>query len=344
MKHRRLIFWEVLAVTALTALYSLVAPPIYTSVAQILPPVSEETGISMLSSMLSTGNLSSFARLGSTIKGTQNSELVAAILRSRTIRERVIDSCDFLRIYKFKNKRENALKKLAEMTKVRVTDEGIVVLAVEGKTAQYAAQKGNDYFSELDRKSSEPNTSRGRSKRILVGKRLAESESELRAAEESLTSFQKNQRVTAVDEETKATVETYAKLKAEKLASDVELEFARAIAGSANPYVDALRQQNEEFARALARMEQSGTGGFGVGGGVPLKGVPDIAAEYMRRLADYKLKQELRALLMEQYEQARILEVRDTPAITVLDPPRVPEKRSHPKRARMTLLALCLSL
>jgi len=232
------------------------------------------------------------------------------------------------------------------MTRVHVTDEGIVVLGVEGKTAQYAARLATSYVDELDRFMRESNMSRGRAMRIFLEKRLVDAKVELDSSEVALTSFQKENRVTAVDEETKAAVESYAKLRAEKMASDIDLGFATEVAGSANPYVQNLKEQNTACARQLSKFEVGGTGGtgFGVGSGVPLKGVPDIAAEYMRLLADYTVKQELRALLLQQYEQARITEVRDTPAITVLDPPKVPEKRSFPKRTRMVAIAFGFSL
>ena len=347
LKHRHFIFWLVLIVTVVTMLFSLIAAPIFTSTAQILPPTGDETSVMSLPSILGSTGLSNIARLSSSLRGSsQSSDLISAILLSRTIRERVIDSCDFMNVYKFQKDQEEALRALSEMTKVHVTDEGIVTIAVEGKTAAYAAQLANSYVTELDRFLRESNMSRGRNTRIFVGKRLEEAKQELNTAKESLVTFQKANRVTAVDEETKAAVEAYAKLRADKMKADMDLQFATDLAGDANPYVENLRQHNVEFERQLTDFEQghAGTPGFGVGSGVPLSGVPAVAAEYMRRLGDFELQQELLALLEQQYEQAKITEVRDTPAITVLDPPRVPQRRSFPKRGVMTITAFVISL
>ena len=344
VKHRRFIFWDVLLVTVLVAGYSLVAPKIYTSQAQILPPDLEESSISGLPSLPGAAGIGNVARLGGSLRGTQASDLVAAILGSRTVREQVIDSCDFMRVYRIRSGREEALKALKGLTKIGVTDEGIVTLAVEARTPTYAERLATCFVNAADRFLRESNMSRGRNMRVFIERRLVDAESELAAAEESLTSFQKANRITAVGEETKAAIESYAKLQAQKMALDVELELAERIAGSDNPYARALRQRSVEFERQLTRFEQGGEPRFGVGLGIPLKGVPDVAAEYTRRLSNYTLKQELRALLVQQHEQACITEARDTPTITLLDPPKVPERRSYPKRARMTLIALALSL
>lgn len=342
VKHRRFIIWDVLLVTAGVAVYSLLAPKVYTSQARILPPVEEASMIS-LPSMLSSFSTGGIARLGGNLRGTQSSDLVAAILTSRTIAERVIDSCDYLRFFK-KRKLETALKALRKNTAIGVSDEGIVGLAVSARNAEYATQLARSYIAELDRFLRESNMTRGKNTRIFVEKRLAEAEVELALAGDSLTAFQKRHRVAAVDVETKAAVDAYAELQAEKAKIDIELRLATDLAGTENPYVLTMRQRQTEVDRQLAGLEQGTGKGFGIGFGVPLKGIPDVAAEYVRRLAEYRTKQELCNLLVQQYEQARITEVRDTPAITVLDAPKVPEERSAPKRTRMTLTAFFLSL
>jgi uncharacterized protein involved in exopolysaccharide biosynthesis len=346
LRHRRFLFWEVLIVTGVVIIFSLIAKPTFTSSAQILPPVEDESDLSSLSSMLSGGGLGNLARLGSGLRGTQSSDMIAAILNSRTIRERVIDSCDFMNVYKFQTSREAAVRALGDLTKVRVTDEGIIDLSVNAKSPSYAAKLATSYVNELDRFLRESNMSRGRSMRIFIGERIKQSQQDLADAEDSLTTFQKLNRVTAVDDETKAALDAYATLKAKKITSDIDLEFAQGLAGTDNPFVQNLHEQDEDLAHQLSDFEVGGKSGsdFGIGGSVPLKAVPEVAGEYMRLLANYKLQQELYGMLVAQYEQARITEVRDTPEITVLDPPTAPEQRSFPRRTRMTLSAFAVSL
>lgn len=344
VRHRRMVIWDVVLVTLAVMVYSLVMPPTFTANAQILPP-SEETDLFSLPSIISTSNLSRMVRLGGSLRGATPSDVIAAILTSRTIGERVMDSCDYFTVSRIKPGHwETALRNLRDHTRVSVGDEGIVALSVDARTPQYAARLANAYLTELDRFLRESNMSQGKAMRIFAQQRLLQNDTELAVAQESLTAFQKRNRTASVDDETKTAIQTYAKLQADKAQLEFQLNVAQQAGATDNPYVQSLQQRTEEYQRQLAQYETGGATGYGVGLSVPFRALPDIAARYARLLADYQTKQEVRVVLQQQYEQARMTEVRDTPFITILDPPRVPERRSAPKRAKMTLIAFVLSL
>lgn len=71
--------------------------------------------------------------------------------------------------------------------------------------------------------------------------------------------------------------------------------------------------------------------GFGVGFAIPFKKLPDVGTEYVRRYRNLKIQESVYTLMMQEYEQAKIMEVRDTPAITVLDYAAVPKEKFGPK-------------
>ena len=48
-------------------------------------------------------------------------------------------------------------------------------------------------------------------------------------------------------------------------------------------------------------------------------------------------------LLTQQYETARIEEAKDVPAVNVIDPPGIPEKKSFPPRLSLSLLLTLLA-
>jgi hypothetical protein len=77
---------------------------------------------------------------------------------------------------------------------------------------------------------------------------------------------------------------------------------------------------------------------------VPLRQLPAVSAQYVSLLTDYQLKEQLKNLLATQFEDARVNEVRDTPAISILDEGKVPERRSYPHRLKMTVTAFAVSL
>ncbi|WP_455378201.1 GNVR domain-containing protein, partial [Petrachloros mirabilis] len=72
--------------------------------------------------------------------------------------------------------------------------------------------------------------------------------------------------------------------------------------------------------------------------------VPALALEYGRLMRDLKVQETLYALLVSQYEQAKLTEARDTPTVQVLDPAVPAERKSRPKISLNMLIAGMLSL
>lgn len=346
VKYRKLIFYDVLIFTILAIIISFLLSKKYQSTAQILPPSEESEFAGVLGgSGLSIPRLSRLARGGSLLPGSTPSDLIAAILGSRTIQERVIITCDLMKVYKIKKSMELAVKTLSQATKIKVSEEGVVTIAVEAPKPKLAADIANSYINELDRFLKESNMSRGKNMRIFIEKRLANALTELKTTQESLRVFQERHRVVALDEETKAIIDAYASLKAELLKREMELGIVQNVSTPDNFYLAGIKREIAEFRRQLAEIESGKKKGKGYGAGfaVSFADLPAVAAEYARRLRDYRVQEEIYALLIQQYEQAKILEARDTPTITVLDYARVPERRSFPKRKMIVISAFLLS-
>ena len=71
---------------------------------------------------------------------------------------------------------------------------------------------------------------------------------------------------------------------------------------------------------------------------------PQLALRDQRLLRSVDLRQQLYVNLSTSYEQARIEEFRDTPSITVVDPPRTPYSKASPKRRLIVIAAAALGL
>lgn len=72
--------------------------------------------------------------------------------------------------------------------------------------------------------------------------------------------------------------------------------------------------------------------------------VPELSLEYERLTRDLNLRQQVYTALAQNYEQARIDEVRDTPAITVIESPSFPVRPSSRHFVRNVLLIFLLAL
>jgi uncharacterized protein involved in exopolysaccharide biosynthesis len=66
--------------------------------------------------------------------------------------------------------------------------------------------------------------------------------------------------------------------------------------------------------------------------------VPELKLELARLTRRVMVEEKVHALLIEEYEKSSIEEARDTPTVQVLDRADVPELKSRPKRAMITLI------
>jgi capsule polysaccharide export protein KpsE/RkpR len=82
------------------------------------------------------------------------------------------------------------------------------------------------------------------------------------------------------------------------------------------------------------------------GGGLPyptIKSLPLLGAKYGDYYRRAKIQETVYELLTEQYELAKVQEAKETPSVKVLDPARVPERKSFPPRLVIMLLGTFLA-
>jgi len=82
------------------------------------------------------------------------------------------------------------------------------------------------------------------------------------------------------------------------------------------------------------------------GGGLPyptIKSLPLLGAKYADYYRRAKIQETVYELLTEQYELAKVQEAKETPSVKVLDPARVPERKSFPPRLLIMLLGTLLA-
>jgi uncharacterized protein involved in exopolysaccharide biosynthesis len=346
LKWRRLIFWNTVVLTVLGVVVSFSLRPRYTATAQLLPP-SDEGDIFGITSLLGGGASSSLSKLKAGLTGSStSSDLMIGILGSRTVMRHVAERCSIAKYYGMrKPSPDRSVRQLKDMTRLAAADNGIVRISVEAKTRELAAQVANAYVAELDSFLRYSNISRGHNMRVFIEKRLSQLDTSLAAASESLKRFQEANKVASVDDETKAAIDAYAKMKSDLSVKEAEYEAIRSGASDENPYLGDLRREISASRDEVRKLEQGGgASGFGVGFGVSFEQLPVVAAQFSRKYLDFKVQQEAYATLYQQYEYAQVLEARDAPTLTVLDFAEPPERRSFPRRFVIVGAALLFSL
>ena len=336
-KWRRMIGFNFIGVCLLVVLISLFLPKWYTASTSILPPEGESGGLTLPSGLATLTSLSG----GLSLPGAATpSDVFAAILKSRSVAERVIEKNGLLKVYRTKDLQE-AMQTLHSHTNIDVSPEGIIRIKVTEKDPKLAARVANSLVKALDGVNREKSTSRAKSARIFIEERLDSTRAELHRAEERLKEFQEKHQAISLSDQTKAAIEKAADLRAEKVLLEIQLGVLRQSMGNNHPQVQRLRTQIGEYTRQLRRME---CGGKGEEFTLPFSQVPFLSLELARLTRNLKVEEEIFELLTQQYEQAKIQEKRDTPTVQVLDEAIPPTQKSKPKRSVLVGLAGLLSL
>jgi uncharacterized protein involved in exopolysaccharide biosynthesis len=345
IKWRKFIIKSIIIILILVLAVSFLFRSKYTASTTILPPSYQQNMMMGLMSSGMSSELSALARMGGMFPGATNvSDLFAAILKSSRIMGVVINKYELKKVFKSRTG-EDAMKALNEITRIRVSSEGIISIAVTYKDKVLAANIANSLVEELDRFMTQTAMTTGKKYRIFIEQRLSETEKNLSSVEDSLRTFQEKNRTVSLDVEVKNAIETIAKLKGEIILRQVQKGALSTVSQTDNPYLKNLDLELNEYEKALSKIEFGGLGDkqFGAGFSIPFANLPKITLEYARLVRDVKIQETVFELLTEQYEQAKIMELKDTPTVQVLDYASPPEKKSWPRRGRMLIVTLILT-
>ncbi|MEO0115364.1 MAG: GNVR domain-containing protein [candidate division WOR-3 bacterium] len=347
MKWRRMVIRNVIIVTILALIISLVLRPKFTATTTILPPSNEEGALVGLTGILASQAAfgASLSRLGFGL--SRPSDLYAAILRSGRIKSEIINRFDLKKRFKAKTMYD-AFKALNKITKINVTAEGIIEVSVTHQDKYLAADMANAFIEELDKFNTQTRMTMGKRYRIFLENRLRQTEKDLAAAEDSLRKFKEKHRTVALDEEMKSAIEIIAKLKSEQVIREIQRGAFASANDENNPYILNLDQQIKAIEKQLSAIEfgtkSKNRNEFGAGFSIPFCQLPQLSLELARLTRNFKVQEAIYELLTQSYEQAKLLELRDTPTVQILDVAAPPEKKSWPKRSLIVSFTFVLSL
>jgi uncharacterized protein involved in exopolysaccharide biosynthesis len=322
-----------------TMIYSLQLPKIYESTATILAPYERGRGVGLVSALASSGFMQSVPGLAMSTPSLQR-DIFVSLLKSRTMAKDVVEHFDLQQRYAA-NFLNDAIRRMQGSTLISVSKDGVIAVKVAETDPQLAADIANFYVSHLDQMLAGFALTESGKQRAFVAQRLAETERELRGAEEALRQFQEAHKAIALLDQARGAVETTAQLKGEIMATEVQLEVMRNFATDANPEVIKLKRRIEEMKRHLAQTQ------YGKGWTlpaetrnpgeprqeihIPFAQVPELGVELARLTRDVKAQETVYTLLIQQFEQAKIDEARNMPTVQLLDKAVPADRKSKPK-------------
>ncbi len=333
LKRKKLILGITLAAASITALISLVIPPVYRAETRILPSkLGGSSAIGLLSQISGMSDLS-FGALG--IKTTE--DLYIGMLKSRTIADRIIDRFDLMKLYDTES-REDARNILGSALKVSTDKKsGIITIGIEDKDPKRAAEMANAFVEELKNLTKGLAITEASQRRLFFEEQLKEVREALAKAEEDFRSFQERTGALEVKEQAKAVIESIANLRAQIAAKEVQLKVMRTYLTPNNPELKKAEEELKALRAELSKLEASGANSPDPL--IPTGKVPKVSTEYARKLRELKYYETLYELLSKQYEIARLDESKDAVLIQVIDKAIPPEKRVKPKRKLMVAVA-----
>jgi len=360
-KHRRMLA-RVAAISLLVSLaVSFAIPKEYKSTTSIMPPDQQGSSAMMLAALAShSPNLGALGSLASSfLGGHSSSALFIDLLRSGTVSGHLIDRFNLQHVY-HKRYRIDAAKHLTRCTKITEDKKsGVITIVVEDRSRVRARDLAQAYLDELNKLVARTNTSAAHRERVFIEQRLNAAQTNLEQAELELSQFSSKSNAIDIKEQTRAMVDTGARVQAELLVEQSGLQSLRQIYGDGNVRVRETEARIASLQSELVKMtgssaplaakeihdDRADSNGDGNNGELypPLRQLPRLAVPYADLYRRVKVQEAVFELLTQQYEMARIEEAKDVPVVSVIDSPGIPEKKSFPPRLLLSLLLTLLS-
>jgi uncharacterized protein involved in exopolysaccharide biosynthesis len=340
-----------------STLVAFLIPASYTSIAQLMPPDNQSSsGLAMMAAMAGSKPGGALAGMAGDLLGLKNSgALFIGVLKSETAQDRIVQQFDLKKIYGVRLA-SDARKKLDSKTNIsEERKSGIISIEVTDHDPNRAAALANAYVEELNLLVAQLSTSAAHRERVFLEERLKVAKQELDEASNQLAQFSSKNTTLDMQTEGKAMLDAAGMLAGELIAAQSELQGLRQIytdnnarVRALNARVDELRKQLEKLGGAneelkpntnnrdsdLTAQRAAEPGGDKLAGSPfpTIRKLPLLGAKYSDYYRQAKIQETVFELLTEQYELAKVQEAKETPSVKVLDPGRVPDKKSFPPR------------
>jgi capsule polysaccharide export protein KpsE/RkpR len=350
-----------LALVASTVVAFLI-PKSYTSTAELMPPDPQSSGgMAMMAAAMATKTGGDLGTIAGDLLGLKSSgALFIGVLRSETSQDRLIQQFDLRKVYG-RRLMVDARARLDGNTAISEDRKsGIVTISVTDHSPQRAAALANAYVDQLNSLVSELSTTSAHRERVFLEERLKVVKGDLDDASNQLAQFSSKNSTLDIQQEGKAMLDAAGTIAGEMIAAQSELEGLRQIYTDNNSRVRALNARVAELHKQLEKLGgaqakdadtaatpsgPSADPATGQVGGLPyptIRNLPLLGAKYGDYYRRAKIEETVYELLTEQYELAKVQEAKETPSVKVLDPARIPERKSSPQRLQIILLGTFL--
>jgi capsule polysaccharide export protein KpsE/RkpR len=349
--HRRLFLRVAIGAFIFATAIAFLIPKRYESVTRIMPPEQQGGGAAVLAALAGRAAPGGLGALANNLLGLRGSgSLFIDLLQSKTIGEHLVDRFDLQKLYK-NHYRQDTLKRLANRTVVKDDKKsGVITIAVTDRDQRRARDMAQAYLDELNIFMAKVNTSSAHRERLFIEERLVTVKRELDQAQRDMSEFSSANTTIDVKEQTRAMVDAGSRLQAQLIIGESELDSLQQIYGEENVRVRAGRARVAVLQHELEKMTGSSTSSEddakqdATAMYPSLKQLPRLSVLWADLYRRVRIQETVFELLSQEYEMARIQEVKELPTVSVIDPPSWPEKKSFPPRRWIILGITATSL
>jgi uncharacterized protein involved in exopolysaccharide biosynthesis len=335
----------VLAGFIASALIAFLIPKEFISTAQLMPPDSQSgSGLAMMASLAGQNGAGLGSIAGDLLGMKTTGALFIAVMRSRTVADRLIQRFDLAKVYRTRLE-ESARLQLERNTEISDDRKsGVITLSVTDHDPRRAASIAAAYIEELDTLMAQLNTSSAHRERVFLEERLSAVKSELESSERDFSQFASKNDAVDISAQGKAMLEGEAKLQGELIAAESELEGLRQIYSDNNVRIRSTQARINELRSQQTKLTGNYDAGFpsadestSPNGYPTLRQLPILGVPYADKFRKLKVDEAVFETLTKQYELARVQEAKEIPSVKVLDLPEIPERKSYPPRLLIIL-------
>ncbi|MCG8374306.1 MAG: hypothetical protein MI700_12260, partial [Balneolales bacterium] len=333
-KNKGKLFLIPFFVAVTVAIISLFITNRYTSTANLIPSQRPSLGLDLFSE---TGSLSSFA--STVLSGGQSDEAnrYVILLSSYSSSKQIVDRFNLTTHYEVSESKTpilHAIDILASRTTFESKEEGNFVISIEDKSPELAKEMADAYVQILNEENTRIVTGDAKRYREFLEKRLLESRNTIDSLQQEMISFQKKYGVIEFTEQAKQYFSLIIGLSAKQIETEIKLELlSQSVTESSDLYESTeieLNAINEKLNEVYFDSDSSNVI-------LNFSEMPEVGSQYMELMLEAEIQSEIQKFVVPFYEQAKMEEAKALPIVSIVDAPRIPERKSFPNRTLITI-------
>jgi tyrosine-protein kinase Etk/Wzc len=321
------------AAAIVAAIITLTMDNEFKSTANLMPAQQRSIGIEALLG----GRVGSLA--GSLLGGGRTTvfDRYQVLLTSETIQRAIIDEFDLINIYEKQDAKfpyMETMKTLKGKTRFRGSVEGNFLIEVWDTDPERAKSMAEAYIRHLNEFNNSIANKEAREFREFIEKRYTQAFADVDSLRMRLADFQRQTKIYELPEQLSQYFSLLANIMTQRMEAEARMDVIARTSGTANTRyqqaqieVDVLQRKVDEILRSSSKDELL----FNV------DDLPDVSMEYFELLQMIELQTEILKFVVPVYEQAKLEEAKNLSTASVIDRPRVAERKDRPGRSIIVL-------